>query len=68
MNCLHWIVAWYVVGFICLILGIVFDFLLYGKKPEKAFSFYFFPIVFGFVCVPVLIRSVYRGIRIKFKI
>ena len=67
MDCVDWIVAWYLVGLICLLLGIVFDFLLYGKKPTRAFSFYFFPIVFGFVGVPVLIRSIYYGIKYKIK-
>jgi hypothetical protein len=67
MDCVDWIIAWYVVGFICLILGMVFDFLLRGIIPDKTFSYYFFPIVFGFVCVPILIRSIYYGIKYKIK-
>lgn len=64
MYYLKWFLSWFGVGFICLLLGILSDFILYGKKPSKGLSNYIVPILAGYVCIPILLKSILNGIII----
>jgi len=67
MYYFKYILSWFIIGFICLLLGTLSDYIFHKRKPVKKLLFYIWPILFGYACVPILIKSIYYGIKFKLR-
>ncbi len=63
MYYLKWLLSWFIVGFICTIFGTVSDWIFYKKKPTRKLMDYIFPTLIGYVCIPILLISIYNKIK-----
>ena len=67
MSVLRLIISWLSVGFICTLIGIISDYLLYKQKPGRKFIDYAFPILLGWISIFILLKSIFSKIKIKLK-
>ena len=67
MSFSRFILSWFGIGFVCMLIGTISDYTLHNKKPDRKVMDYVFPILVGWIGAAILLRSIYRGIRIKLK-
>ncbi len=62
-----WIISWFGVGIICALIGTLFDYLTYNKKPSKKILDYIWYIFCGYISYIILMKVFYDWYEEKHK-